>query len=86
MLSAISLCAFCLNAGLNIVLLRSLGLVGASLASSLAYIVLAVSLLTWTIRASGLSARLLLPQREDARTLLRLMAGIHARLKLNNSV
>jgi O-antigen/teichoic acid export membrane protein len=86
MLSAISLCAFCLNAGLNIVLLRSLGLVGASLASSLAYIVLAASLLTWTIRASGLSARLLLPQREDARTLLRLMAGIHARLKLNNSV
>jgi O-antigen/teichoic acid export membrane protein len=56
---------FVLNAGLNLALLPVLGLVGASIASSVSYLVLAAILGRWTARAVGVSSRALLPGRDE---------------------
>ncbi len=45
--------AVAINAGLNVALIPSLGIVGASLASSVSYVVLAVACLTWLCRSVG---------------------------------
>lgn len=55
--SALYVGAFVLNVALNVILIPELGLVGASVASSVAYCVLAAGLIGWAMRASGLSLR-----------------------------
>jgi O-antigen/teichoic acid export membrane protein len=60
------LVAFALNCALNLILLPRIGIVGAGVASSAAYIVLAVAYTTWALRASGLGvAEALAPRSED---------------------
>jgi O-antigen/teichoic acid export membrane protein len=56
---------FVLNAVLNVVLLPVVGLVGASIASSVSYLLLAAILGVWTSRAVGVSPRALLPGRAE---------------------
>jgi O-antigen/teichoic acid export membrane protein len=56
---------FVLNAALNLALLPALGLVGASIASSVSYLLLAAILGRWTARAVGVSPLALLPGRDE---------------------
>lgn len=75
-LAAISGLAFVANVVLNIMLLPTLGTIGAGLASSLAYTGLTAALVVWGLRLGEVSARdALLFQRADVDTLRR-----HARL------
>jgi O-antigen/teichoic acid export membrane protein len=69
----LGLAALALNVALNVVLLPSIGIIGASVASSLAYAVLGLGFIVWGLRiAPDRAARLLLPQRGDLDTLRRI--------------
>jgi hypothetical protein len=63
-----------------VILLPSVGIVGASIASTVGYAVLNVGLIVWALRVGGMSARdALLPQADDVRTLRALGARIRGR-------
>lgn len=80
-LSAFGTVAFAINIVLNVVLLPVVGIIGASIASSIAYIVLAGSMIVWGLKSARLSAReALVPSRADYASLRRGLAGIGARL------
>jgi len=80
-LTAFGTVAFAINIVLNVVLLPVVGIIGASIASSIAYIVLAGSMIVWGLKSARLSAReALVPSRADYASLRRGLAGIGARL------
>ena len=80
-LTAIGSVTFAINIVLNVVLLPVVGIIGASIASSIAYIVLAGSMIVWGLKSARLSAReALVPSRADYASLRRGLAGIGARL------
>jgi O-antigen/teichoic acid export membrane protein len=60
--------AFAMNLALNAVLVPDIGINGASLASTISYVVFAGGFALWALRASGLSMREgLMPRRSDVR-------------------
>ena len=61
--------AMVINVGLNLVLIPWLGIVGASLASSLAYTVLAAVQAVWFVKVTGIRMRELVPGRGEVRLL-----------------
>ena len=68
--------AFALNCALNVLLIPELGIIGASLASSVAYAAFAVAYLGWGLRAAGLTLREgLFPRREELAQLRELALG-----------
>jgi O-antigen/teichoic acid export membrane protein len=72
-LSALALAAFLLNLALNIVLIPARGIVGASVASSVTYVLLAACLILWAVRVSDLPlTETCVPQPGDAASLRRL--------------
>jgi O-antigen/teichoic acid export membrane protein len=72
-LNALSLAAFSLNTVANIVLLKPLGIVGAGLASTAAYVGLSVAFAVWGARASNTQMRVAFrPQRADVEVITRL--------------
>jgi O-antigen/teichoic acid export membrane protein len=80
-LTAFGTVAFAINIVLTVVLLPVVGIIGASIASSIAYIVLAGSMIVWGLKSARLSAReALVPSRADYASLRRGLAGIGARL------
>jgi len=69
----LALAALALNVALNILLLPVIGILGASVASSVAYGALGIAFTVWGVRvAPERAARLLLPQRSDLETLRQL--------------
>jgi O-antigen/teichoic acid export membrane protein len=75
--SAIAVAAFAVNIGCNLVLLPRIGLIGASVASSIAYTMLAVLYLAWALHISGLGVReALWPQRGDWETFRRALVRL----------
>ncbi|MDQ4049477.1 MAG: oligosaccharide flippase family protein [Actinomycetota bacterium] len=79
--------AFTTNVALNVLLLPVVGIVGASLASSAAYIGLTGAMVAWGLRSAGLGAReALVPTREDIASLRRGTAAVGARLLRRESV
>ena len=71
------LACFLLNMALNAALLPEIGIKGASIASSVAYIALAVAVVAWSRRVAGRELRdLLLPQPDDWTTVSRALARI----------
>lgn len=79
-LAALSGGAFALNVALNIILLRPLGIAGASAASSVAYVALLGADLVWASRAARVRVReAVWPQREDVATVRRLVRRIDPR-------
>jgi O-antigen/teichoic acid export membrane protein len=65
-ISGLGAAAFTVNIALNVLLLPAIGIVGASLASSIAYVGLTVALVAWGLRCAGLSAReALMPTADD---------------------
>lgn len=60
--SALAVGALAVNVVLNLALIPDIGIIGASLASSLAYIVLALGSIMWLLRSSGLRATELWPR------------------------
>ncbi|MFA4929996.1 MAG: oligosaccharide flippase family protein [Patulibacter sp.] len=77
-LSAMCLLAAAVNVGINALLLRSLGIVGASLASSVSYALLTLAAASWAARASGSPLRTVVPGIADVRTIARNL-GLMAR-------
>lgn len=78
--------AFALNLALNVVLLPAVGLVGASIASSVAYATLAAAFVTWGLRITGLRLRdVLMPTAEDLRTVRRITGQATGRLARVNA-
>jgi O-antigen/teichoic acid export membrane protein len=81
LLSLLGICAFATNAALNVVLLPGIGIVGASLASSVAYIGLAAALIAWGLRSAGLAAReALVPNADDVASVRRAAVAVRGRL------
>jgi O-antigen/teichoic acid export membrane protein len=79
--SATLLTAFALNCAINVALIPQLGINGASLASSVAYLALAAALIVWVLRTGGLGARdALLPTSADLATVRAALSGLKARL------
>jgi len=75
--TAICASAFLVNIALNVVLLPWLGIVGAGVASSLAYAGLTIGFLVWGLRVSGLTLRAALrPTLEDVESIRRLVRRI----------
>jgi O-antigen/teichoic acid export membrane protein len=73
-LSSVCLMAFCLNVVLNLILIPEIGILGASLASSIAYFVLAGCQVVWAMRASRLRvSQAWLPQPGDGTSFRRLV-------------
>jgi O-antigen/teichoic acid export membrane protein len=71
--SGAHMAAFALNVGLNVVLLDPLGIVGAAVASSIAYAALAAVLIGWALRATGMRLRdAFAPQPGDGETVRRI--------------
>jgi O-antigen/teichoic acid export membrane protein len=66
-MSAVYASAMVLNVGLNLVLIPHFGIVGAALASSAAYVALAVVNVSWLVRAGRLPLRTLVPMLGDIR-------------------
>jgi O-antigen/teichoic acid export membrane protein len=66
-ITSASLVAVGCNVGLNLALIPRFGIVGAGIASSVAYGLLVSFYVTWLSRAVGLSARELLPRVADVR-------------------
>ena len=68
-----SLCVFVavVNVAINAVLLRPLGIAGASLASTVSYLLLAGGTAYWASRRSGVGLRELVPTLRDARSVMR---------------
>ncbi|WP_210491638.1 oligosaccharide flippase family protein [Patulibacter sp. SYSU D01012] len=64
-ITAIAAGAFALNLALNAVLLPTVGLYGASVASTLAYGALATGLGAWAVRVAGARPSALLPGRDE---------------------
>lgn len=80
-ISALGAAAFVVNIVLNVILLPAIGIVGASLASSIAYIGLTSALIVWGLRCAGLGAReALLPGPEDIASVRRGIAAVGSRL------
>jgi len=76
----VMLACFGLNVALNVALLPSIGLIGASVASSIAYAVLALIVIAWSARVSGLGLRqLVVPQPDDWSTIRRTAARVSPR-------
>lgn len=65
LVSAASWAALAINVALNLVLIPALGIVGAGVASSVAYVLLAAFYLTWLSRAAALPPRELIPRISD---------------------
>jgi len=81
-ISALGATAFAANLGMNLVLVPSLGIVGASVSSSVAYIGLAAALIAWGLRSAGLPARrALTPSHDDFATVRRVASALRARLR-----
>jgi len=81
-LSAFGVGAFVLNIVLNVLLLPAVGIVGASLASSAAYIGLTVAMIIWGLKITGLGARAaLVPNATDVAAVRRGLAGVAGRLR-----
>ncbi len=81
LLTAFGAAAFAGNAVLNVLLLPVLGIVGASVASSMAYIGLTVAMVGWGLRRAGLTARVaLIPTQADLVSLRRGVAAIGGRM------
>jgi O-antigen/teichoic acid export membrane protein len=79
--SATLLAAFALNCGINVVLIPALGINGASIASSVAYVALATASVIWALRAGRLSVReALLPTSADVVTVRAALSGLKARV------
>jgi O-antigen/teichoic acid export membrane protein len=79
--SATLLTAFALNCALNVVLIPALGINGASISSSVAYLALATALVIWTVRAGRLRARdVLLPTGADLATARAAFSAFKARV------
>jgi O-antigen/teichoic acid export membrane protein len=79
--SATFLTAFALNSGINVVLIPALGINGASIASSVAYLFLATAMVVWVLRAGRLRARnSLLPTGADVATARAALSGLKARV------
>lgn len=77
--SAIAAAAFIANIGLNLVFIPRFGVVGASLASSMAYIGAAAGYVAWGMRVSGLGVHeALWPQTGDIDTLKRVLGRLRA--------
>jgi O-antigen/teichoic acid export membrane protein len=75
------LTAFALNCAINVALIPELGINGASLASSVAYLALATALIVWVLRTGRLGARdALLPTSADLATVRAALSGLKARL------
>lgn len=73
--------AFALNLALNVALLPTLGLVGASIASSIAYSALAAGSVMWGLRITGLRLRdVLMPTTDDVRTMQRMVGRFRSRV------
>lgn len=60
--SGLALTALAVNILLNLLLIPQMGITGASLASTVAYGLLAVAVVIWLVRSGGLPARELLPR------------------------
>jgi O-antigen/teichoic acid export membrane protein len=70
--SVLAATAFILNIVLNLILIPAIGIVGASAASSLAYLALAAAQVTWALRLAGLRlSETFLPQPGDRDSLQR---------------
>ncbi len=81
-LTAIGVGALVINLALNVALLPTLGLVGAGLASSIAYSAVTFAFVLWGLRVTGLRLReVLVPTTEDARTIMRLVRRVVGRLR-----
>lgn len=81
LLAAFGAAAFAANATLNVLLLSTVGIVGASLASSIAYIGLTAAMIAWGLPYAGLSAReALVPTRDDVATMRHGVASVAGRL------
>jgi O-antigen/teichoic acid export membrane protein len=79
--SATLLAAFALNCAINVTLIPALGINGASIASSIAYLALATALILWVLRTGRLGARdALLPTSADIATVRAALSGLKARL------
>jgi O-antigen/teichoic acid export membrane protein len=77
--SLLVLVAFAVNIGLNVLLIPRLGIVGASLSSTVGYAALAIGLLVWALRLGELAPRTaLLPQPDDVRTVQALAGRVAA--------
>jgi O-antigen/teichoic acid export membrane protein len=67
--SAMLLVAFAVNTAINVALIPRMGINGASIASSVAYVALATGSAAWVMRAGGIRAReALLPNGDDVAT------------------
>ncbi len=76
--SLIAVVAFAVNIAGNLILIPKIGIIGASAASSIAYLGLAVAYVVWGLRISGLGVRDALgPQAGDRQTLVRLLRRFH---------
>ncbi len=81
-LTLLSALAFAINVALDVVLLRPFGIIGASLASTAAYLLITGAFIAWASRAWKISpSHALWPQAGDADTLVRLLGPFRARLR-----
>jgi len=78
-MAAIAFGAFAMNLGLNVVFIPSMGITGASLASSLSYIAFAGAFSLWGLRVNGSSARESLVPRRTELAQISDVAGAYAR-------
>jgi O-antigen/teichoic acid export membrane protein len=79
--SAMLLVAFAMNTVINAVLIPAIGINGASIASSVAYVALAIASVGWVLRAGGLAARdALLPSGDDIATARAALGDLKARV------
>jgi len=79
--STMFLAAFALNCALNMALIPALGINGASIASSIAYVALATASVAWALRAGRLGGGDgLLPTRADVATVRAALSGLKARI------
>jgi O-antigen/teichoic acid export membrane protein len=80
-LTGLGVAVFVLNLALNVVLLPVIGLVGASIASTIAYAALAAAFVSWGLRITGLPLRdVLMPTADDFRTAQRIARQAAGRL------
>ncbi len=79
-MGSLSLAAFGINVGLNVLFLKSLGIVGAGAASTVAYLAIAAAFIVWAVRSTDSSVReAFRPQPGDRATLQRLLLRIDPR-------
>jgi len=82
-LSALSVAVALVNVGMNALWLRSLGVAGAALTSSVCYVVLLLATARWASVRSGIPLRELVPRAGDAgmvaRTLMAILRAARAR-------